>query len=72
MKEPKYLSEYLDNFITETELKKDGRINWKYLLILLLPLGTLILITLLLFKKLNRRKNSKDEAKVKSEILNKP
>jgi len=60
MKEPKYLSEYLDDFITESEIKKNGKINWKYLLILLLPLGTLILISLLVFRKINKRKNSKE------------
>lgn len=66
MREPKYLSEYLDDFITETEIKKNGKINWKYLLILLLPLGTLILIGLLIFKNSTKRKNSKGESKTKS------
>ncbi len=61
MKEPKYLSEYLDDFITEEKLEttKNGRINWKLLLILLLPFGTAILIGFILFKKLKKNKNSK-------------
>jgi len=60
MKEPKYLSEYLDDFITEEKLetRKNGKINWKLLFILLLPFGTAILIGLILFKKL-KDKNSK-------------
>jgi uncharacterized protein YpmS len=60
MKEPKYLSEYLDDFITEEKLetRKNGKINWKLLFILLLPFGTAILIGLILFKKL-KDKSSK-------------
>jgi plastocyanin domain-containing protein len=60
MKEPKYLSEYLDDFITEEKLetRKNGKINWKLLFLLLLPFGTAILIGLILFKKL-KDKNSK-------------
>ncbi len=65
MSEPRYKSEYLDDFIAEEEIKPktDGKINWKYLLILLLPFGTLLLIGLLIFKKLNKRKNSNHSIK---------
>lgn len=55
-KRPQYLSEYLDEIIEEgQEQRRDGKINWKYILILLLPFGTLLLIGLLLLKKLNKK-----------------
>ncbi|WP_072211815.1 hypothetical protein [Candidatus Kryptobacter tengchongensis] len=68
MSEPKYLSEYLEDFIVDEEQKQrsNGKINWKYLLILLLPLGTLILVAILLFKKFNSTKHRKNSIKMES------
>lgn len=68
MSEPKYLSEYLENFITGEEQKQspNGKINWKYLFILLLPLGTLILVAILVFKKFNLIKHRKNSVKKES------
>jgi len=40
------------------EIKKIN-VNWKLLLILLLPFGTVILIGLILLKKIKKNKNSK-------------
>ncbi|MEN3038673.1 MAG: hypothetical protein ABDI07_05930 [Candidatus Kryptonium sp.] len=70
MNEPRYLSEYLEDIATEEETKPktktNGKIDWKYILILLLPFGTLILIGLILFKKFNRKNKEKSVSKSKN------
>lgn len=70
MNEPRYLSEYLEDIVTEEETKPkaktNGKIDWKYILILLLPFGTLILIGLILFKKLYIKNGEKLESESKN------
>ncbi|CUS82068.1 hypothetical protein [Candidatus Kryptonium thompsonii] len=66
-KGPQYLSEYLDEIVEEGRRQPlNGKINWKYILVLLLPFGTLILVALLILKNLIQRNAEKNSIRKKS------
>lgn len=70
-KGPQYLSEYLDEIVGEEQGQPhNGKINWKYILILLLPFGTLLLVGLLLLKKINKKAlKSKSRTNSKKSVI---